>query len=1418
MFGDNNLTSYLSEKQTINTKSVILAEWNMNDLSNIKALGNYRYRISDSSSKYQTIPNTFDDNDEGGFYTNATYADTVVDGGYDDDGIPTTFKSYKEQEKMLFSLEDCFNRFRPRSGINKLRYFNQRHSHYSVPSLAERPRYYLADKDDQFKYWTSFRTEDGIERGISTDPIPSGGFYIDDAAPYVVYDKPVPTNRIVVKMQTHVGSIDLGPFGGSAGAIDDPFYGTENSHTPLKWKIQYLDGRNWVDAIAFDPSSQRLDGSPIIGSDGYVEVGYGLIVPNQYRANFVHVSDLLSEDMLPENPVPGSAYLVKSSTTDNGTYYYYDGDIYRSFTPNYGWSVTPDDIYLDGVSYLTEPVNVKKFKNSSTGKIENREFIEISGIRVIVDSMNVADASFELIELSPRLVFDMTDRISSVSIKKSASDLGVSGMPVGQLSASTGTFDVFDFDNSLNPANKNSVIAQYSNQFIQFKVYDFYLDVNGYNYVFPVKTLYTDGFPKYNIDNREVSLEARDAFFRLESARAPELLIQQASLSYAVSLLLDNIGFSNYQFKRIGDEDPIIPYFYVSPDQAVAEVLEALAVSTQSAMFFDESNNFIIMTKEYMLPEEGARGADYSFVGKNTDGLISNISEIASQETAVYNDGRINYSTKYIQKSYGSVAEASLFDRDKTWIYKPALLWEVSGSEATKAVNNVGSDQSSYTLAAMPLNISLSSDIPVVQNGIIQNNTMNFGESVYWIARYNGYFYANGEIIKYDAVEYSVTGIGNVWVTGLDKYKEYFAQLPFGGKIYPTGRIRIYAEPYYDEVNGQTVLRDGAVAKHGRGQFGTEVVSHYAGISSEWADTSNSNTKGLHVPISDLLNDVGFQQSGTVSYPYPVSANTLAQKSTRNSIIKNFISRSDNSENIVSKLYTTDTGTVQASAMVFNGPQFSDDDVPPTDLISYTYKKLDKKFRHFGTRMRIVGRAEASTARSQTPVGSSNLATLNADSPDKSITIGGSSGGLGILINPTNGSGYYLELAALTLDNISDYDDTENIHNVIFYKMAANGSSSIAPIKLWGALARVTVDSGQFVGQARYMAEENPTVYDVAVEYEDVGKTRKFYIYINNKIVGIVEDNNPLDVYSNMSLFVRGSARCMFENVYAIDANYAKDNSQKLLSPVSSVFSSDAITSNQSFRKYAMSGAVQSTYLSGLSPVDAPGYNMYFEEFGTIMREAAYFNVKYDKAFPALYAKLSPTFNDLKGYTVSGFIASAYGAEFLVFNSTDTVLVLDAESGNYLRIQGVTFTQDSNSVLTVDDYFNKKSDFSNPEILSNNIISSPTRAKKAYFDIKNSRTKYGHKEFTLDAAYIQSDDAARNLMSWVVSKTMQPRKSVGINAFGASHIQLGDLVTLNALDEYNNNVISDKMFTVYSIEYNNSGAGPEQTIYLSEVI
>lgn len=1511
----------------------------MNVPSNILKVGNYRYRPYErltvslqNQSRYASLQNAFDISDEGSFYTGATDADVIIDGGYVDStqNLPAVFKSNKDKENLLYSLEDCFGRFRPRSGINKLRYLETdgQYLNFSNENTYLRPRYYMAHKDDKFKYWTSYRTQDGEELGIANKFF-GGRYYIDDVAPFVVYKEKVPTNRLIVKMQTSVGSIDMGPFKNSAGQFSDPFYGEENMSVPERWSVEYLDGTNWIPAITFDENFIRNNGNPLIGPDGYVEIYYGLKIPTKYSTFFKHVGEYTSSSSLPADSIIGYAYLVGATETSPGQYYVWNGDTYDSpFVPEYGWQVKDEGAQND-YGFVADLVNPSKFLNPITGKTQYREFQYIYGLRLVVETMRKNDAVFDLIEMSPRLSVDMSGRISSYSVSKPASDLGVSGMPVGQLLAGTGNMTIFDYDGAFLENNPDSIISKYLSQNIQFKIQEVIENVEGFDYYVPVKTVYTEGFPSIDNSTRTVTLNLRDLYFYFENSQAPQLFLTNISLSQAIAILLDYIGFTNYSFKRIDNEsEPVIPNFFVAPDQSVAEVLQDLAISTQSTMFFDEYNNFVVMSRDYIMPSTESRATDLTLYGSQdfeTSGQIknaqigtklANIIEIASQDNKVFNAGTIKYSSRYIGRAPSISSSANPeFERNSSWTYSLAELWNISSEKGGRLRQNGTSlENSGYTLAAIPLAADLTDSLPYVSNNQIFNNTFDLGEAVYSISRYNGYFYANGEIIRYDAIEYSIPGLivgtnsdngSTVWIGSEKQYEKYFSQIPFNGKMYPTGRVRIYAEPNYETINGITRMKPGPVAKHGRCQFGTgetdsagqiKPAYHSAGLNPYWSD--NNNTRGVKMESKYLFTSEPYKSSSfsiysveivnsvatittTINHNFVVGdtvfivgidnlydgehaitaisdnsfdfnidapnspqelpdsleaiayvskyddptssvaagpSNVIGRRSRRTGIVKNFLSGSYTTESENLSIYSTDTSMVQSSALVYSGGAFTGTE-SPINYVSYTYKPLSNSFKHFGTRMRIIGKAENDENRLQTPVGVMSFYGVSEPSPDQLASIGGASGGLSIMIDPDKNTGYYFEIAALTADNVSSYSDSANIHDVIFYKVLGSEGEAI-PVKLWGGYAQIITNSGNEIGQGRIALEENPSVYDLAIEYEDVGNIRRFYLYLNNSLIQIVDDSNPLPIVNNMALFIRGTSRAMFENIYALTNNYSQNTAASLNLPAKSVFAKDTVSTDDAFRKYAISGIVQSSFLSGISPAEPPSYSMYYDEFGTIMREAAYFNVRYSKAYPALTARLVSSFSKLKGYVTSGFMAGPYGAEFLLFNATDSTLII-GEKPNELGIIGVTFTEESEQEYSVDDYFNNRSDFSKQTLFNSELIVSPEKVAEDYFNIRLSRMEHGRNEFSLSLKYLQSHEEAESLMAWMTSKIMKPRLSVGLSIFMNPMIQLGDIVSINYYDSKENYPVivpSTSRFVVYNIEHRRDNVGPSMTLYLSEVI
>ena len=1505
MYGDDDFQEYMKTSHTIETDSRVIAEWNMNIPGNIQAVGNYEVR---NGNVVENAPNATDSN-------------TIVTSQYYQEGAstPTQFTDSRERMRLLYSLEECITPNRPRSGINKPLYLGYTTSDTESAQyinnygsfIAERPRYYMASRFDSFKYWTSYRVDRiGEERGVAKED-----GTIDDVAPYVMYKSPVPANRIVIKMQTNVGEKDLGPYRIGDDLIPDPLFGSSNASVPTSWYVQLMINGEWE-------TVKTLTGSNV-PSDGYVELGFGYSLGDDAKI----VGIMPTPNALPNTAEEGDVYWVESTLS----YYKYNRPEWKVVEPIEGWDV------IDPELRDTTPVASDLIKNEITDK----EVQYIEGIRIVVTSMNKPNQTFDLIEMSPRLVADLTNRVMTFNVSKILGDLANSPLPVGKLLASTGTMGINNNDAAFSYENTNSMLCITNAGNIVDTVMHTKMKVTFYDVIknvivsnedelgqiqtqqqnvhIPIKTLYSDGFPQSTGQFDTVDVTLRDKYGFLESEKAPELFLQDVSLSFAIVMLLDHIGFTNYKFYRLEDEqDDIIPFFFVSPGKNVAEVLQQLATATQSAMWFDEKNNLCVGSREWIFGKSSATVAEATptreSVGvlraENDDEGLANVISIASSEKKVVNNGSISFTERYIQREITALKQAYNVARWKNWSYKPVLLWEISPDETLRTYNTVSKEGTSYSLSAIPLSETLTAQEPRVVGGEIVNNTMEFGEGISWLGRANGYFYANGEIIRFDALEFSISGIGTKWVTDNDDFQSYLADLPFGGKIYATGRVRIWAEPVYDE-NGNYV----SINAHGRGQFGTPIVEHSAGLKDEWKD--DTNCYGLQMDSSYLYSPDHIRkyplnmENSITAMDNDVHVN--ARNADRTSVIKNFLADTFQTEQENFRFNTTNRGTVQASSFVFTGPKDfvdrGDNQAKTADNLTYVMKDFgaEAPYHHFGTRMRIIGEVLSNSNTKQTAVGQSEYVTLQPDNPSEQVNIVGGGGGLAIQVDPSTSGGYFFELVALSEDgnpknpanptynstvtmtpdrgtskvvistgvennvaegdrfvvtyNGSDpaltalsgewtaeavetkqgkiriridgeysYNGAETVKvqkigsgavtlsNIFFYKMQEKDGEMITFV-MWEGLAEILVNDGKFTEIIRLATNEKETVYDMGVEFKDSSNSRTFYLYLNGKQIATVVDENPIQRPRNtVAMFVRGKAKCMFSNIFALTERLSENPSAVAANNISDVFGTKSITNTEAIRKYGVSGMIRESYLSGIKNEGAPDYQMYFDEFGTIMRECAYIEAKYDKAYPALAAVLATPINDVKGYSTSGFIAGAYGAEFLLFNNTDTALQLDAESGNFLRIIGVAFTQDTTKELTVDDYYGKVGDLSKLNNPDTNVSAQEYREK--YNQIITSRSKYGIKDFeNLTSDYIQNSAQAENMIGWIMSKTMEPKQMIGINAFGLQHTELGDIYTLDykVLDDVDAIASSQKRFVTYQVDYGKTEQGVNMSLYLVEV-
>ena len=470
MFNDEELLDHIKTKNTLQIESLVTAEWNLNDLENISNYGNYRYRPGNAASSiYVNLINSYDSNDTANYYLDALESKTVSEYAVDDNDASLLFTTNEVDRELYFSLKECFQPFRPRSGINKALWFNNKY----VDNIrsGRRPRYYMASRYDKFKYWNSYRKESvtsnnntntfefGISSAVDSTVVrdsggdivfPGIGHKIDDVAPFVTYETALPSNRIVVKMQTNLAEDPIANIRTPDGqTIVDPLGDITKSSIPKRWKIQYLDeNNNWVEAISFDENSLRRDNTNIVSWDGYTEIYYGIKVPDEYKDSFNFVEYLSASTQLSFGLTNGESYIVGATTSSPGTLYIwnYDSGEWDVSIPEYGFSLLEDDDTkrIGMVKDLSDPL----FYTINNQRVY-RDVVYLKGLRLVVETMYGPNTTFDLIELSPRLKADISSYVLSFETNKTISKSDY-GLPVGGLVASNGQVDLLNYDGAFN--------------------------------------------------------------------------------------------------------------------------------------------------------------------------------------------------------------------------------------------------------------------------------------------------------------------------------------------------------------------------------------------------------------------------------------------------------------------------------------------------------------------------------------------------------------------------------------------------------------------------------------------------------------------------------------------------------------------------------------------------------------------------------------------------------------------------------------------------------------------------------------------------------------------------------------------------------------------------------------------------------
>jgi len=305
----------------------------------------------------------------------------------------------------------------------------------------------------------------------------------------------------------------------------------------------------------------------------------------------------------------------------------------------YTGTTCPDNgivnLYYNGSSWSeTEPSTIS-------------EGVNLSGLKLQINTISISGGYLGVIEVSARLVKDVTSIVESFNISQNSSD-SINGLvPVGDVTANYLRLSLNAYDRSYdnydktNPFNKNK-LSLYENITIKPYVVVESEKIN-------LGVFYLDS---YEVDEfGEVSINALDGARELQYIKPPDIVTKDMSTVAILRRLLDSVGFSNYKFNLIESDTSIVApyYWYTDPEKTVWEHIQDLCKDTQTIAVFDNNDVLQFYPRGYIF--NTTKTPDASFRYSNTsDGKLANIAGISIENVPSVKAIKVTYRPQLTSK------------------------------------------------------------------------------------------------------------------------------------------------------------------------------------------------------------------------------------------------------------------------------------------------------------------------------------------------------------------------------------------------------------------------------------------------------------------------------------------------------------------------------------------------------------------------------------------------------------------------------------------------------------------------------------------------------------------------------------------------------------------------------------------------
>jgi hypothetical protein len=355
---------------------------------------------------------------------------------------------------------------------------------------------------------------------------------------------------------------------------------------------------------------------------------------------------------------------------------------------------------------------------------------EINKIRVEVDSLTTSMSRLELIEIAAMREVDLSDRVQNYSIESSMDDVDYIH-PVGQMNSNDGSILLDNRDLEIDMTDPSKDYYGLMDGWCEYRTY-IRFDMAKYgtsDKMVRTGTMYSNGWTGSNPYEFEIKLF--DIVKIIQGIKCPAMIVENKTIARIMSMVLDLVGIDKYEF-NFEDFDPTekIKYFWTDGDESVYDVLNRLCKSYQCVMFTDEFGKLQLITRNQLVNSEDSES--FTLSSESIGPKLPNIIDLSKKYDISINDVEIKYKQK----------EANIDATDITGKVLTSKVWDTSDSVVVRAA---------------PLTRNLSaSDVPeqVVGQDVPADLFLPSDKIETW--PYSGKVNIDGEVFEYKGKGYAV--------------------------------------------------------------------------------------------------------------------------------------------------------------------------------------------------------------------------------------------------------------------------------------------------------------------------------------------------------------------------------------------------------------------------------------------------------------------------------------------------------------------------------------------------------------------------------------------------------------------------------------------------------------------------------------